>query len=114
MKDKSRANKRIRLGDEVIALRGNEKGRSGKVLRINGDKAVVQGLNLKKKHVRRSEQNPRGGVVEYELPIHLSNLRLVVGDSQPVKLKVRLDEEKNKQLYYVDAEGKSVDHRPVK
>jgi large subunit ribosomal protein L24 len=67
---------RIKKNDTVIAIAGESSGQTGKVLRVMADKgkAVVQGLNVVKKAVRRSQTAPNGGFVERETPIDLSNL----------------------------------------
>ena len=107
------ANKRIRTGDTVIAIAGNEKGKVGKVLRRLGDKIVVQGLNVRKKHVKASQGNPKGGVLEFEKPIHASNLKVCVEEDKPVKLRVREGDEGSRELYYLD-ESQEVLYRPVR
>jgi len=68
---------RIKKGDLVEAISGEEKGKTGKVLQIlpETDRAVVEGLNFVKKHMRKTQDNPQGGVFEKEAPIHLSNLK---------------------------------------
>lgn len=60
-------------------IAGDHKGSEGKVLRIIRDKnkAVVEGVNTVKKHEKPSAQNPQGGIVEKEAPIHVSNLSLI-------------------------------------
>lgn len=113
MSEQPRANKRIRRGDKVIAISGNERGQSGQVLRIVGDKAIVQGLNIRKKHVKKSQANPRGAIVDLEKPIHLSNLRVCTEDNTPVKLRVRFDKEGQRELFY-KIDGQDVLHRSVK
>ena len=67
---------RIKKNDTVIAIAGESAGQTGKVLRVMADKgkAVVQGLKLVKKAVRRSQTSPNGGFVDRETPIDLSNL----------------------------------------
>ena len=67
---------RIKKNDTVVAIAGESAGKTGKVLRVMADKglAVVQGLKLVKKAVRRSQTSPNGGFVERETPINLSNL----------------------------------------
>ena len=67
---------RIKKGDEVIAISGVNAGKKGKVLFVDIEKsrAIVEGINLKKKTVRRSQDNPQGGIVDQEAPIALSNL----------------------------------------
>jgi large subunit ribosomal protein L24 len=68
---------RIKKGDPVKVLAGDDKGKSGRILEVIPETgcALVEGLNFVKKHVRRSQDNPQGGVFEKEAPIHLSNLK---------------------------------------
>jgi len=68
---------RIKKGDMVQAIAGDDKGKTGKVLQVlpNGTRALVEGLNFVKKHMRKTQDNPQGGVFEKEAPIHLSNLK---------------------------------------
>jgi len=67
---------RIKKGDEVIAICGSSTGKTGKVLHVDlrRERAIVEGLNLVKKTVKRSEQHPQGGIIEREAAIALSNL----------------------------------------
>jgi len=111
---KRKAAKRIRTGDTVVAIAGNDRGKSGKVMhRIGNDKVVVQGLNVRKKCVRRSEATPQGGMVDREMPIHLSNLMLSPDGNQGVKLKVRNDKNGQRELFY-SQDGKEHVYRQVK
>ena len=74
---------RIRKGDKVMVLAGRDKGKSGKVIHVYPkiDRALVEGVNMVKKHQRRSQQHPQGAVIQKELPIHISNLSLADGVS---------------------------------
>lgn len=67
----------IKKGDTVVAIAGDDKGKSGKVLQVFPEKerALVEGLNMVKKHMRATQDNPQGGIVEMEAPIHVSNLK---------------------------------------
>lgn len=69
----------IKKGDNVMVLAGKDKGKTGKVARVLVDKqrAVVEGVNIIKKAQKPSAQNPQGGIVEVEAPIHISNLNVV-------------------------------------
>ena len=69
---------RIRKGDEVVVLAGKDKGKRGKVLFVDPKKkrVKVEKVNLIKKHVRASQKNPQGGIVEKEGTIHISNVQL--------------------------------------
>ena len=70
---------RIKKGDKVHVLAGKDKGKNGKVLFVYPKKgrALVEGINLMKKHVRKSRQHPNGAILSQEVPIHLSNLGLL-------------------------------------
>ena len=67
----------IRKGDRVVVLSGRDRGRKGEVLRVlrKERRAIVEGVNVVKRHLRQSPGQP-GGIVEKEAPIHLSNLAL--------------------------------------
>ena len=73
------AKMRIRKGDRVKVISGNDKGSEGTVLRVEPEKnrVVVQGVNVRKRHRKPSAANPEGGIVEFEAPIHASNVMLV-------------------------------------
>tara|TARA_B100000401_G_C52800766_1_gene718435 strand:+ start:722 stop:1030 length:309 start_codon:yes stop_codon:yes gene_type:complete len=70
---------KIKKDDNVKIISGNYKGQTGRVLRLIGvnNRALVEGINKVKKHMRPSQENPQGGIVEKEMSIHISNLMLV-------------------------------------
>mgnify|MGYP002738777068 CR=1 FL=1 len=70
---------KIKSGDTVIVTAGDNKGSEGKVLRVFPDKnrAIVEGVNMVSKHEKPSTNNPQGGIVQKEAPIHISNLSLI-------------------------------------
>lgn len=69
----------IKKGDLVYVLAGKDKGKTGKVLSVlvAANRAIVEGINIVSKNVKPSAQNPQGGIVKMEAPIHVSNLNLV-------------------------------------
>jgi len=69
----------IRKNDQVVVIVGKDKGKTGKVLRVFPleAKAIVENINKVKKAQRRTQQNQKGGFVEIERPIHLSNIMLL-------------------------------------
>ena len=69
----------IRKGDNVIVLAGRDKGKTGKVQKVlvSEQRAIVEGINMVSKSTKPSAQNPQGGIVKQEAPIHISNLRLI-------------------------------------
>ncbi len=86
----------IRKGDKVRILTGVDKGRDGKVLKVfaSDQRAIVEGLNLIKRHTKPSSRNQQGGIIEKEAPIHVSNLRVVCpGCGQPSGISRERDDE---------------------
>ncbi len=69
----------IRKNDTVMVITGESKGKIGKVLKVFPDKerVIVEGVNFIKRHTRPNQQNPQGGIIEKETPIHISNVKLV-------------------------------------
>jgi len=76
--------KKIKKGDIVVAITGEDAGtgRTGKVLQVmpREERAIVEGFNFVKKHMRKTQDAPQGGIVEKEAPIALSNLKLQTKD----------------------------------
>ncbi|MGB5397251.1 MAG: 50S ribosomal protein L24 [Gammaproteobacteria bacterium] len=70
--------KRIRKGDQVVVISGKDKGRHGTVLVVrDDDRLIVEAVNMAKKHVKANPmQGAEGGIVEKEMPIHISNVML--------------------------------------
>ena len=70
---------KLKRNDHVVVISGTEKGKDGRVLRVlkDSNRVLVQGVNRRFKHIRRSQKNPQGGRVEIEMPIHVSNVALV-------------------------------------
>lgn len=68
----------IKRGDEVVVIAGAHKGKNGKVLELLGAKnrARIEGVAMIKRHVKKSEENPNGAIVEREGSVHVSNLML--------------------------------------
>lgn len=68
----------VKRGEEVVVIAGAHKGKSGKVLELLGSKqrARVEGVALVKRHLKKSQQNPEGAIVEREGSVHISNLQL--------------------------------------
>ena len=74
---------KIKRGDQVIVIAGNDKGKTGAVKRIDRskDRVLVEGVNMRWKHRKPSKQNPQGERVELELSIHASNVMLLDPDT---------------------------------
>ncbi|CAI8282646.1 MAG: 50S ribosomal protein L24 [Flavobacteriaceae bacterium] len=87
---------KIKTGDNVKVITGNSKGSEGKVLKIVSEKnrLIVEGVNMVKKHMKPSAQNPQGGIIEKEAFIHVSNVSLLTPSGETTKVGYRMDENK--------------------
>jgi len=84
---------KIKSGDTVKVIAGDHKGSEGKVLQvlIDKNKAIVEGVNLVKKHMKPSAQSPQGGIVEKEAAIHISNLSLLTSKGEETRVGNRME-----------------------
>ena len=104
----------IKKDDTVYVLSGNDKGKTGVVLGINGDRILVQGINIRKKHIKKSQKTQASQVINIEIPIHISNVALCDKDGKKIKkLSVKKGEKKSRELIYFEGE-KEVVHRTIK
>ena len=89
----------IKKNDTVVVLAGEDKGKTGKVLKVLVDKnrALVEGVNMVSKSTKPSAKNPQGGIVKQEAPIHISNLSLVDPKSgKPTRVGIKVTEDGKK------------------
>jgi large subunit ribosomal protein L24 len=92
---------KIKKGDNVSVIAGDDKGKKGRVLSVLVDKnrAIVEGINLVSKHTKPNAKYPQGGIVKQEASIHLSNLMVNDGDGNPTRVGRRMGE-KGKLVRY--------------
>lgn len=89
----------LKKNDKVKVIAGKDKGKIGKVLRVNGKKerVLVENINIVKKHSRPSAQNKQGGIIESEALIHLSNVALLCNKCMaPARVKIQVLEDGKK------------------
>lgn len=98
----------IKKGDIVYVNAGASKGKTGRVLRVIVDKqqAIVEGVNMVSKSTKPNAQNPQGGIVKQEAPIHISNLN-VVENGKPVRVG-RIRNEAGKLVRVSKKTGKEI------
>ncbi|GCE83334.1 50S ribosomal protein L24 [Komagataeibacter diospyri] len=90
---------RIKKGDQVLVTTGGSKGTRGEVVTVlpTANKAVVRGVAIAKRHTRPSRMGEQGGIVQKEMPVHLSNLKLIDPKSgDPTKVGFRVLEDGRK------------------
>ena len=102
--------RKMRKEDEVIVIAGRDKGKRGAIIEILGnDRVVVSGVNLVKKHQRGNPQSgERGGIVDQEAPIHLSNLA-IYNDSTNTADRVGIRTDDGKKVRVFKSDGRLVD-----
>lgn len=95
-----RAPTHVRRGDRVQVIRGNHRGAEGTVLRVltKENRVVVEGVNMRKRHQRPTQENPEGGIMTFEAPIHASNVMLIDPSSgEPTRVRTRIDADGTKE-----------------
>jgi large subunit ribosomal protein L24 len=97
----------IKKGDKVLVTAGNERGRTGNVLRRKGERVVIQGINIRKKHAKRRSQVQTASIIEMEMPIHVSNVRLCDDEGKIIRVKTR-QTKKEKELFYMQGDKEVV------
>jgi len=66
----------VRKGDTVVVISGSNKGKKGKVLRVDGQRVVIEKVAMVKRHTKASQKSPQGGIIDKEGTIHISNVAL--------------------------------------
>ena len=99
----------VKKGDTVKVIAGDDKGKVAKVLKVFPEKnrAIVEGVNVNKKHTKPNARNTQGGIVEQEAPIHLSNLMVMDGKT-PTRVGRRIDEKTGKMVRYSKKTGEEI------
>jgi large subunit ribosomal protein L24 len=91
---------KIKTGDTVRVIAGDHKGSEGKILKLlsSKDKAIVEGVNVVKRHTKPNAQNPQGGIVEKEAAIHVSNLSLLTADGETTRVGYQMNGENKERI----------------
>lgn len=100
----------IKKGDKVKVIAGGDKNKIGVVLHAlpKQNRVVVEGVNIRKKHMKPSQTNQQGGIVEFEAPIHVSNVQ-VLDPKQGVPTRVGYKVVDDKKVRYAKKSGENLD-----
>jgi large subunit ribosomal protein L24 len=99
---------KLKKGDNVLVLSGKDKGKTGSILSIilKKNRAIVKGIHIVKKH-QKPDKKSAGGIVEKELPVHLSNLSIISAkDGKSTKIGIKLDN--NKKIRFEKKTGEII------
>ena len=88
----------LKVGDKVIVIAGKDKGKEGKIIAKKGEKVLVEGINVVKKHIKPNGQDQNGGIVDKEAFVHISNVMMI---DPKTKKRTRIAKE-------IDKDGKKV------
>jgi large subunit ribosomal protein L24 len=103
---------KVKKGDQVLVVAGKDRGKRGKVLRVQADdqRIVVEGVNFIKRHTRPNPQRRiQGGIVEREAPIHLSNVMVISPDSgRPTRVGFKFLDD-GRKVRYAKVDGAILD-----
>lgn len=107
-------NKWICKNDKVLVITGNDKGKTGTVIARKEDKVIVQGINVRKRHVKRTQQTQGAQILSIERPIHISNVCLCDNDGNKIKVNSRLSKDKKTRELFYTKDKKKVVFRSIK
>lgn len=93
---------KLKKEDNVIVIAGNNKGKTGKILKVfpKKNRVIIEGVNLRKRHTKASQQNPQGGIIEKESPINASNVMIIdpkSNESTRIGKKIIIDDKTGKK-----------------
>jgi large subunit ribosomal protein L24 len=94
------AKHKVMKGDRVRVIRGNHRDMEGTVLEVlkDSDRVRVEGVNMRKRHTRPSQDDPDGGIITFEAPIHISNVMLVDPETEESsRVRIRIEEDGTKE-----------------
>lgn len=99
----------VKKGDTVKVIAGDDKNKVAKVLKVYPEKnrAIVEGVNVQKKHTKPNAKNTQGGIVEQEAPIHISNL-MVMDGKNATRIGRKIDEKTGKIVRYSKKSGEEI------
>ena len=89
---------KLKKNDTVVIIAGKDKGKSGKIVKIDHkrERVIVQGANMVKKAMRKTNAQDKGGIMEIEAPIHVSNLMYLTSKGEATRIGYKFDENGNK------------------
>ena len=103
----------INKGDNILVIAGNDKGKVGKVIETKDNRILVQGVNIRKRHMKSRQQDQKSEIVSIEKAIHISNVSLCDDNGKKIKLNQRVREDGSKDLVTI-INSKEKTHRTLR
>ena len=94
-----RVKMRVTKGDTVQVMRGDDKGKEGKVIRVypKTGRVTIEGVNIVKRHRKARRAEEQSGIIDFPAPIHVSNVMLVDSKGEPTRIRMRIDDDGTKE-----------------
>ncbi len=91
---------KLKKNDQVKVITGKNKGKGGRILKVDRDKGrvIVEGVNMVKKAMKKRKQNDRGGIIEVEASLHISNVMIVCKKCGPTRIGIKFEGEKKVRI----------------
>ncbi len=91
---------KLRKEDQVQVIAGKDKGKQGKIVKIDREKgrAIIHGVNMVKKAMKKRKQGDRNGIIEIEAPINLSNVMIVCRKCGPTRIGYKIEDDKKRRV----------------
>ena len=100
---------KLKKGDKVVVIAGSNKGKEGTITKVLDEKVIIEGVNLRKKHLKPKNNNGTGEIIEQEAPIHASNVMIIDPKTKkPTKIK-KVIEEKGKKIRISKKSNEKID-----
>lgn len=100
MKNKNGKSYKIKRDDQVMVVTGKDKGKTGKIIRVDHDRnrVIVQGLNMVKKAMKQRRQEEKGGIIDLEAPLPLSNVMVMCKKCGPTRVGFTFDNNEKRRI----------------
>ena len=100
---------KLKKGDKVVVIAGSNKGKEGTITKVLDEKVIIEGVNLRKKHLKPKNNNGTGEIIEQEAPIHASNVMIIDPKTKkPTKIK-KVINEKGKKIRISKKSNEKID-----
>lgn len=103
---------KIKKSDVVMVIAGNDKGKTGRVLKVDSAtmRVLVEQVNVRAKHQKPTQDNQKGGIIRKEMPIHYSNIMLLDSEKKPTRIgiKEKISGNKKEKVRYARTNGKDL------
>lgn len=100
---------KLKKGDKVVVIAGSNKGKEGTITKVLDEKVIIEGVNLRKKHLKPKNNNGTGEIIEQEAPIHASNVMIIDPKTKKTTKIKKVIDEKGKKIRISKKSNEKID-----